>query len=355
MRILGTQVRGRVRRMAGTPVDDLLGVFHRAGGLVLDNRPGIGRVLRGRIECEAADGILDPQQVLKLKRHLGGRPDQEQVVRDELRLDVARRNPLAPVPVAHLLAVLVVKHLQQVTYQRATVFDQGLERVFDLLRSFFMEHDAPADLLDVVEARAEWRGKRGRAVAVNRVVRIQSGAGQHGLRQICDRGRRYCILTRLRIDTIEVKELRARLGRCRHRHALGWVHHSYLPLGLTGRASIRRGPPPFIFGLSPWEPPPSHGIGRLAGCLLRSAMPIFVDMRPGFKWQQAQNSMNFGDIRSAAQLIPIERPGNPRKGRHPFHERNRWRILTPSFLVTDAARGTCGPSVRSAFWFAEWR
>ena len=65
--------------------------------------------------AQAADRVIDAEQVLEFERDQVGRTNQQQIIGDDLRIDVAGRDAVSPIPVARLLALVVVKLLDSVS------------------------------------------------------------------------------------------------------------------------------------------------------------------------------------------------------------------------------------------------
>ena len=101
----------------------------RAAGcrlLVVDEPADVAAVAAGVVEAEPPDGVLDPEEVLEAERDPRRRPDEQDVVRDLLRIDVPGCGAVAVQPLRPPLARLVVEHLDlRVADLAAPVLDQG--------------------------------------------------------------------------------------------------------------------------------------------------------------------------------------------------------------------------------------
>ena len=115
---------------------------------------------------------------------------------------------MATVPVAGLLAGLVVERLVEGARRLLPDREQRLERGADFGRGVFMEDDAPAGLVEllVIDAGRKAEGAR-RRLAANvghgREPRIAPGDVRH----IVDCPRRDGVLTRLAVDAVEIDQI----------------------------------------------------------------------------------------------------------------------------------------------------
>src|SRR5271157_1148374 len=72
---ISTHLRGPIPGMARSPVDDLPAGWRRLRFLVIHHALGIQAILIGMVEAEAADGVLDIEQVLEIERDRLGTAD----------------------------------------------------------------------------------------------------------------------------------------------------------------------------------------------------------------------------------------------------------------------------------------
>ena len=153
---LGQREHERVRRQLRRAVAAVPGaeegrrrVASRRGALVLDEPAHVPLVAARVVEAQPADGVLDPEQVLEAEGDPRRRADEQDVVRDLVRIDAARRGAVAVEPLRPALAGQVIEHLHLLVADLAApMLDQGVDLRPHRVVLVLAEDDRPTGLGD---------------------------------------------------------------------------------------------------------------------------------------------------------------------------------------------------------------
>ena len=208
---ISAHFRGPIPGMARSPVDHLPAGRGRLSFLVIHHALCIQAILIGKVEAEAADGVLDIEQVLEFERNRLGTADQQEVVGHLGRRHGTRVDPVPLEPVFHVLARPVFQGLAAISeHLGAAMRDQwfqGAERLGGCLGG---DNDTPAGTRDVgridVDRQATERPRKQALdpLQPSRLLAIRGRPDQPGDR--FRRHRRDKILAGHAIDAVE-KEL----------------------------------------------------------------------------------------------------------------------------------------------------
>lgn len=193
--------------MTRPQIGNFLCVGNLVATLVSHDRARVTLVFGCRIEGQAAHRILDAKKILEIEWDKIRRRNQEQVVRKDLRIGIAGRDVMAPIPVTDLLAFLVIKHLEAITGLFRAQLDQGIHCVAKALGCILMKDDSPSGVLQFGRVYIEGHPERPGRFQMGDPEGSGTGLSEHLLCKVVDRPRCEGVVSGLDVYSVDVNKV----------------------------------------------------------------------------------------------------------------------------------------------------